>query len=279
MFASAATLRKTIPDARPSLYFTLFFWAFSYGVLTLRAGLAQPADLDLWSIKRGLATAIGAIVYLAILDQIIDSPALSRQRRLQTVFALTLPAAGVVLAVRLMFDLLAPDRVPALVADLRWILVWTGYFIAWIAAYVVHADQRRLLSLEAPGAVDSVVDDSIADDSGPTTRLDFWGRRDGATVYLPLAVIERFEAEGNYVRIHASDGATGFMRLSLRRLLAELDGDAFIRVHRSTICRKNAIATIKRHDNGGMSVVLESGTEIAVGRTFAKFLLTQWAPG
>jgi DNA-binding LytR/AlgR family response regulator len=269
---------ETVRDARgkpkPVLYFGLAFWIFSYLLLSIRAGLVPEQPFDLWSAKRLLATATGAITYLIVLARIVDAPKMPAARQLQAIVALMLPAAAIVLAVRVMFDHLSPGRDVVIVDDIRWILVWTGYFAAWIAAYIIHGNYQQLQLLELQQPVAGTAD---APATGP--RLNFWARRGTQSVRLHIEAIESFEAEGNYVRIHARDGATGFMRLTLRQLQDELDPHVFIRVHRSTICRKTSIQALKRHAGGGVSLMLESGTEVAVGRSFAKAVLAECAAG
>lgn len=251
---------------RASLRFAALFWLCVYAVLSLRAGLADELAA-LLSYKRLLATGIGTLVYLAALVRVIDRRRAARNGRLRALVILLLPAAAIVLATRLFFDLVLHSQVLDIGNDLRWTLVWTGYFAAWTAAYMLYGEQRTAArpDTQAPSA-------PTPDASASAPPPAFWVQRGGVSVRITADAIERFEAEGNYVRIHADDGATGFERLALRRLEADLDADRFIRVHRSSLCRLDAIAGLKRHA-GGLVLVMASGAEVAVGRSFARQVL------
>lgn len=262
--------RQTFSDAKASVCFAAIFWAFIYAVLSLRSGLAIGQEPDLWSVKRAMTTGIGAMVYLAVLVQIVDSPDLSRDRRLKLTLALTLPAAGLVLFARILFEMFLRDGEVAVASELRWTVVWTGYFAASIAAYMVYGYHRQFQKIEQQTDTNN-----RPDTNRPRTYPSFWAQSRGISVRFAPASIERFEAEGNYIRIHAIDGSTGFLRLALRRLVEDLDPDEFIQVHRSTICRTSEIQALKRHYGGTISIVLASGAEVAVGRTFSKAVLHQ----
>lgn len=46
-------------------------------------------------------------------------------------------------------------------------------------------------------------------------------------------------------------------------------GDArFVRIHRSTLVRRDAILRVARDGSGALAVVLSDGTELQVGRTY-----------
>ena len=86
---------------------------------------------------------------------------------------------------------------------------------------------------------------------------------------IPIAALEWAEAEGNYVRLHAADGG-GTMRMPLSMLETKLDAETFLRVHRSAICRTDAIRALRRKSSGALLAVLASGAEVPVGRSFGK---------
>lgn len=84
---------------------------------------------------------------------------------------------------------------------------------------------------------------------------------------LPLTDIAWFEAQRDYVRIHA--GGRSFMqRGTLRDLAAKLDGGMFQRVHRSAIVNLNAVAGIERRNWGQYGLRLKDGVEVPIGRAW-----------
>ena len=85
---------------------------------------------------------------------------------------------------------------------------------------------------------------------------------------MDIERIEWIEAEGDYVRFHAGD-SEGLARMTLSALEARLDPALFIRVHRGAICRRTAIAALRRKPSGALSVSLASGREVPAGRAFA----------
>jgi len=84
---------------------------------------------------------------------------------------------------------------------------------------------------------------------------------------LALDQIDWFEAEREYVRIHAGERSF-LMRRSIRDLVGRLDPNRFLRLHRSALVNTARITRIARRAGGGLSAVLACGAEVPVGRTF-----------
>ena len=100
------------------------------------------------------------------------------------------------------------------------------------------------------------------------SAVDFWVKVRGEFVRIPSANISRFQADGDYVQIHA--GNESFLHHeSLTSLMRRLDANAFMRVHRSTIVRKSAVARVRQEPFSTLIIILVDGTEIRVGRTYA----------
>ncbi len=72
-------------------------------------------------------------------------------------------------------------------------------------------------------------------------------------------------AAGDYVRLHTKDGSY-LLRQTMGAMESRLDRDRFIRVHRSTIVRTDAIEKIRAGQNGRWRVLLADGTERPVSR-------------
>jgi DNA-binding LytR/AlgR family response regulator len=87
-------------------------------------------------------------------------------------------------------------------------------------------------------------------------------RLNAATASLPLppAQIEWIAAAGNYVEIHSA-GRTILHRAPISGVEAELGPHGFVRVHRSTLVRRDRIARVRRLD-----IVLQDGTSLRTGQ-------------
>lgn len=78
-------------------------------------------------------------------------------------------------------------------------------------------------------------------------------------------------AAGNYVELHGSFG-TELARRTMADLEAELAPQGFVRVHRSRLVRRAAIATIVTRQSGDFDITLRSGTVISGSRRFRENL-------
>lgn len=93
-----------------------------------------------------------------------------------------------------------------------------------------------------------------------------WVEKRGETVRLDNAALEWIEAEGEYVRVHAG-GTSHILRTSMTALCDELAPRRFIRIHRSYAVKIDRLTAIRR-SRTGMTVVLESGAALPVGRKY-----------
>lgn len=89
--------------------------------------------------------------------------------------------------------------------------------------------------------------------------------------FVPVDRIDRIEAEGNYVRIHAGEEAY-FERRTLKSLESQLDPSRFLRVHRSHVVNVDRIDRIEPGFKGAHEVVLRDGTRLGLSRTYRKRL-------
>ena len=86
-------------------------------------------------------------------------------------------------------------------------------------------------------------------------ETELWIREGDARVRVPVEMIERLEADGDYVRLHVGQRVR-LMRARLGDLADRLDPAQFVRMHRSEIVRHDLIAAIRRHDSGRTFAVL-----------------------
>jgi DNA-binding LytR/AlgR family response regulator len=115
-----------------------------------------------------------------------------------------------------------------------------------------------------------IVDNMRTDRRGGAQKryeTELWIREGDARVRVPVDMIERLEADGDYVRLHVGQRAR-LMRARLGDLADRLDPEKFVRVHRSEIVRHDLIAAIRRHDSGRTFAVLCGGREVPVSRRY-----------
>jgi two-component system, LytTR family, response regulator len=98
-------------------------------------------------------------------------------------------------------------------------------------------------------------------------ETELWIREGDARVRVPVEMIERLEADGDYVKLHVGQRVR-LMRARLGDLADRLDPAQFVRIHRSEIVRHDLIAAIRRQDSGRTFAVLAGGREVPVSRRY-----------
>jgi len=79
--------------------------------------------------------------------------------------------------------------------------------------------------------------------------------------------IERIDAAGDYMCIYTADNSL-ILRETMKDLEKRLDPRNFQRVHRSTIVNLGQVRQVKPHTNGECFLVLESGAQVKVSRSY-----------
>ena len=79
--------------------------------------------------------------------------------------------------------------------------------------------------------------------------------------------IEHIEAAGDYMCIYTGDNSL-ILRETMKDLERRLDPRVFQRVHRSTIVNLNQVREVKPHTNGECFLVLDSGAQVKVSRSY-----------
>jgi hypothetical protein len=97
--------------------------------------------------------------------------------------------------------------------------------------------------------------------------------RDGARRhFVALADVVWVEAAGNYVELHRGDSGL-LHRASLTDMERRLQGAGFVRIHRSRLVRREAIAAVDSKPTGDFVVRLRGGGELAGSRRYRRPLL------
>ncbi len=104
----------------------------------------------------------------------------------------------------------------------------------------------------------------------PAPLLEVVQAGSGHTVHLvPVAEVLYFEAADKYLRVVTAQGEH-LIRLSLRELMPQLDGQQFWQVHRSLLVRAAAISTAERDESGKVFLQLRGRPErLTASRLYA----------
>ena len=96
---------------------------------------------------------------------------------------------------------------------------------------------------------------------------EFWVPHRAELVRVAAADIDRIDAERDYVRLHVAERSY-LMLHTIQGLENRLDPARFIRLHRSTIVRRDRIAGLRHDGLGVWSAELADGTMLRIGRTY-----------
>ena len=106
----------------------------------------------------------------------------------------------------------------------------------------------------------------------PQWLSEFWGPYRSELLRIAAADVERIDAERDYVRLHVAQktgaGRSYLLLQTVSGLEARLDPSHFIRLHRSTILRRDRITGLRHDGLGVWSAELDDGTMVRIGRTY-----------
>jgi two-component system response regulator AlgR len=98
---------------------------------------------------------------------------------------------------------------------------------------------------------------------------EFWVPTRSELLRVDAREVSRIDAERDYVRLHV--GGTSYLLLqTIAGLEAKLDPDMFIRIHRSTILRRDQIRGLRHEGLGVWCVELDDEEELRIGRTYLR---------
>jgi two-component system response regulator AlgR len=101
----------------------------------------------------------------------------------------------------------------------------------------------------------------------PQFLEEFWVSEARGLVRLAAADIDRITAERDYMRLHVGP-RSWLINHSMARLEEELDPGLFVRLHRSSIVRKDFVTGLRRDLSGRWHAKLADGEEQKVGRLY-----------
>lgn len=88
----------------------------------------------------------------------------------------------------------------------------------------------------------------------------------GRMKLLNVEQINYIAGAGNYAEVHLFDGSVVLHRETLTSLENQLDPQAFVRIHRSTIVRRSSIMELRPSSKGDYAVLLKSGEQVTLSR-------------
>ncbi len=125
---------------------------------------------------------------------------------------------------------------------------------------------RNVINEFAPEAAENL---PPADDEMVTSRFEkLINVKDRGQIFrVDVDSIERIDAAGDYMCIYTAETSL-ILRETMKDLEKRLDPRTFQRVHRSTIVNLDQVRQVKPHTNGECFLVLESGAQVKVSRSY-----------
>jgi hypothetical protein len=145
------------------------------------------------------------------------------------------------------FDFITEVSLPNMPDYQDWVDGFASEFAALVEQYEANFICRRY----------------VRDHSGPIHYL--WVTGNGGRTRIDCDEIERFCAEGDYVRAHTAN-RSWLISSSLARLVEQLDPQEFIRIHRSTVARRDAIVRL-RHQRHAWYAIVKSGEALRIAKS------------
>ena len=127
----------------------------------------------------------------------------------------------------------------------------------------------KLKEVLAEVAPDSMENLETADEGHASNRYEkLINIKDRGQIFrVDVDSIEKIDAAGDYMCIYTGDN-TLILRETMKDLEKRLDPRRFQRVHRSCIVNLDQVRQVKPHTNGECFLVLESGSQVKVSRSY-----------
>jgi len=129
-------------------------------------------------------------------------------------------------------------------------------------------DAEQLLDVLSEVAPDRVAEFAEEDGESADRFEKLINVKDRGQIFrVEVGSIEHIEAAGDYMCIYTGDNSL-ILRETMKDLERRLDPRKFQRVHRSTIVNLDQVRQVKPHTNGECFLVLDSGAEVKVSRSY-----------
>jgi two-component system response regulator AlgR len=101
----------------------------------------------------------------------------------------------------------------------------------------------------------------------PAFTQEFWVPHRAEMIRVAAGEIDLIEAERDYMRLHVGPRSY-LLHQTITELARRLDPAQFVRLHRSTIVRRDRISGFKHDGMGVWTAQLGDGRELRIGRTY-----------
>ncbi len=98
---------------------------------------------------------------------------------------------------------------------------------------------------------------------------EFWVPNRSELLRIDAEQVSRIDAERDYVRLHVGNNSYLILQ-TIAGLEAKLNPEKFIRIHRSTILRRDVIRGLRHEGLGVWCVELDDGQDSRIGRTYLR---------
>jgi len=98
---------------------------------------------------------------------------------------------------------------------------------------------------------------------------EFWVPHRSELLRIEAAQVERIDAERDYVRLYVGERSYLLLQ-TIAGLEGKLDPSRFLRIHRSTILRRDRIRGLRHEGLGVWCAELENGETLRIGRTYLR---------
>lgn len=172
---------KRLAVAMGAMLMAATYFAFSVRTLFLETGAP-----DWLSAKRLVATATGAAAFVLI-ARLADRISLARlPLRMLAMGTMIAASIGVVLSVRIGWDLLFSDATTTVIeANVRWVITWLGYFLAALVAFVLLARSQASYAANAGAQRNRIA--TVADE------VSLWSHADRKALLHILVTSTQYE--------------------------------------------------------------------------------------
>jgi len=128
-------------------------------------------------------------------------------------------------------------------------------------------EATKLQAVLAEVAPDAIENMPAADENAGRYEKMINIKDRGQIFRVDVESIEHIEAAGDYMCIYTGDNSL-ILRETMKDLERRLDPRRFQRVHRSTIVNLDLVRQVKPHTNGECFLVLDSGAQVKVSRSY-----------
>lgn len=110
-------------------------------------------------------------------------------------------------------------------------------------------------------------DIALARSEGPAYEDGLWVPRRGGAVRVPVDTIVWIEAARDYILLNTPT-KSHILRATMTEIAQLLDPAKFVRIHRSYIVKRSAVASIERPGKGALRLILSDGANLQVGPSY-----------